>query len=229
MRLNPANQPLQKEVWPNLSHIIEMINIRSFWGAVIALSGITVVVIGLLLREPHRTESVPQTPIAAITPSHAMAAEVNDPAGKETVPGSGTARMAAEQTPASHGINSTPTEPVPVTASRHMDRLPGARVHHAAQTRPGSDGTFRRVSIIQPVDLPYRVRIEDIMRLHPHTGEETLLERMEAVADHLLVNLADASTLAAAATYLTVSSVLIIFMNLLRHGFMLSERFKNRG
>lgn len=94
------------------------------------------------------------------------------------------------------------TEPVPSPASLPLDRWPGAQLLRSAQTRPLPDGTFRRVAIIRPDDLPYRIRIEDTVRLDPATGTETLLQRTEAVADHLLAHLAADADFTAVAAFL---------------------------
>ena len=89
------------------------------------------------------------------------------------------------------------TEPVPSPASIPLDRWPGAQLLRSAQTRPLPDGAFRRVALIRPTDLPYRIRIEDTIRPRPD-GSEELLHRSETVADHLLTRLADPSARAAA-------------------------------
>ncbi|MCC5808150.1 MAG: S8 family serine peptidase [Opitutales bacterium] len=83
------------------------------------------------------------------------------------------------------------SEPVPDPGTIPLDRWPEARFLRAAQTRLFPDGTFRRVTLVQAADLPYRIRIEDILSRDAANGAETLLHRTETVADHLLARIAD--------------------------------------
>ncbi len=64
---------------------------------------------------------------------------------------------------------------------------PGAEVLASEEKRDGEDGALTRVTILQPADLPYPVRMEEKFGWDPGTEELTLLSRREMVASHLLV------------------------------------------
>lgn len=160
------------------------------WGIILAVCSLLVVVFSLQLTTSVTTEQ-------AVAPAEALA---NAPEGAP-VPQTGTNPLLKRFVATTDDVSAVENALTHELRERQriaLERWPNATLVRAAQTAVRSDGTLRRVSIIQPVDLPYRVRIEDILSLNPVTGEETVIQRMEAVADHLLVNLADADAIAAA-------------------------------
>ena len=66
---------------------------------------------------------------------------------------------------------------------------PGADVLIEETSNPDKQGNYRRVTIIQPRDLPYPVRIEKKLATDPATGEEKLLSENEVVADRVIIKL----------------------------------------
>lgn len=106
------------------------------------------------------------------------------PRSEEAAPGAHPVEIAAL-------ANAVLSEPVPDPTVIPLERWPDARFLRAAQTRALPNGTFRRVTVIQAADLPYRIRIEDILTRDMATGSEILLRRTEMVADHLLARIAD--------------------------------------
>lgn len=52
-----------------------------------------------------------------------------------------------------------------------------------------NDKAITRLTIVQPGDLPYPVRIEEKLVRDPESGEEEVLSRREMVASHFLVQL----------------------------------------
>ncbi|MCC5806640.1 MAG: S8 family serine peptidase [Opitutales bacterium] len=67
-----------------------------------------------------------------------------------------------------------------------LARWPGARVLTVRETAMLADGRFRRVGILQPADLPYRIRVEEFAR-RGNDGGDTVEHRVEMVADRILV------------------------------------------
>jgi hypothetical protein len=71
----------------------------------------------------------------------------------------------------------------PEFVTRAMDRWPGAAVLSAWRAVRHPQGTRRNVTILQPSDLPYRIRSEEA------TGRDGRPQRIEMVADHVLAGL----------------------------------------
>lgn len=65
---------------------------------------------------------------------------------------------------------------------------PKARVIEAREFVEGNSAVYRRITIVQPLRLPYPVRIEESFRRGPD-GDEELLERTEVVANRLLLRI----------------------------------------
>jgi subtilisin family serine protease len=107
--------------------------------------------------------------------------------------------LADEQSPAVSASTTSASTSAP--ASPGLPHWIDARVLRSARTDPLPDGTYRRVTLLQPSDLPYRIRVEDVINRAPD-GSETLLHRTEVVADHVLVHLASAADRAALETFL---------------------------
>ena len=60
---------------------------------------------------------------------------------------------------------------------------------------PERPGEVYRVTIVEPADLPYPIRIEELLRISEDTGElRPIHVQREVVADHLLVGLRDEAT-----------------------------------
>jgi len=79
--------------------------------------------------------------------------------------------------------------PVTKTSNEEHPAWPAAPVSQVVESDPDPSGVFRRVTIVQPSTLPYPVRIEEKIQRDLTTGEETLLARLEMVANHLIVKL----------------------------------------
>ncbi len=91
----------------------------------------------------------------------------------------------------------SPAQTTPDDDSIPLPHWIDATVLRSARTDSLPDGTYLRVTLLQPSDLPYRIRVEDLINRAPD-GAESLLHRTELVADHILVHLspdADLDTL----------------------------------
>lgn len=119
------------------------------------------------------------------------------PAGVDSGPESGpwpAGASDAKDSAAEPAGMSPDTDPRELPLTRDGDGLsaealaawPGARVVAVGETAVLADGRFRRVGILQPTDLPYRVRVEELVRRADDDGER-VEARVEMVADRLLV------------------------------------------
>ena len=66
---------------------------------------------------------------------------------------------------------------------------PDAEVLVEETSVPDKEGNYRRVTLIQPRDLPYPVRIEKKIATDPKTGAEKLLSENEVVADRVIIKI----------------------------------------
>ncbi len=66
---------------------------------------------------------------------------------------------------------------------------PDAEVLVEETSIPDEWGNYRRVTLIQPRDLPYPVRIEKKITTDPNTGDEKLLSENEVVADRVIIKI----------------------------------------
>jgi subtilisin family serine protease len=163
-------------------------------GAVLALAGWW-----LAAGSARRTGSL--TPAAAgkgeVSPSPAPASvpRIQDSSAGNGEPGSGGIgesrnRGIGEKSPATLSGSPAPRLPDSSSASLPDKREDfGSAAVDARETKPDADGRFQRVRVVvAKFKYPY-LRIEETLRRDPSTGEEAVENRIESVADHILVQL----------------------------------------
>ncbi|MCC5790855.1 MAG: S8 family serine peptidase [Opitutales bacterium] len=139
-----------------------------------------------------------QGPAEAIStsPEEAIASETMVPskASSPSAPSPEATRKALTSTPLPDREKVTHLRSLPLVQSDRTNPdpeiqalWPGAVIEFVYETEP-IDEIHRRVTFITPPDLPYRIRIEDLVETDSD-GKEHLLSRREAAADHILVRL----------------------------------------
>jgi subtilisin family serine protease len=85
-------------------------------------------------------------------------------------------RTAEDLVPAFHQDLRRQREAMPLAVHRHRDDVgglpnhpgwPDSRTLSVSYSLPDADGLVRRVKLVEPGDLPYTVRVEEILHLHP--------------------------------------------------------------
>lgn len=112
-------------------------------------------------------------------------ADAYDSGASRTQP-HGTGKVRRTTHSGNAAMKSAPPPPAPPNASASHPAWPGGRVVEVAERTGDERGSTERITIVQPQNLPYPVRIAETFAMSKD-GTEHLVERVEVVADQVLV------------------------------------------